>query len=90
MEIIKIKDFNFSYPNSDIKALKDINLTINKGELILLCGLSGSGKSTLLKNIKSSLAPHGDLSGSIMYKGEDIHNLSSICYGSESRSAYIR
>lgn len=76
MEIIKIKDFNFSYPNSDIKALKDINLTINKGELILLCGLSGSGKSTLLKNIKLSLAPHGDVSGSIMYKGKDIHNLS--------------
>ncbi len=76
VEIIKIKDFNFSYPNSDIKALKDINLTINKGELILLCGLSGSGKSTLLKNIKLSLAPHGDVSGSIMYKGKDIHNLS--------------
>lgn len=76
VEIIKIKNFNFSYPNSDIKALKDINLTINKGELILLCGLSGSGKSTLLKNIKLSLAPHGDVSGSIMYKGKDIHNLS--------------
>lgn len=76
VEIIKIEDFNFSYPNSDTKALKDINLTINKGELILVCGLSGSGKSTLLRNIKASLAPHGDRSGKIIYKGKDIYSLS--------------
>lgn len=76
MEIIKIEDFSFSYPNSDTKALKDINLTINKGELILVCGLSGSGKSTLLRNIKASLAPHGDRSGKIIYKGKDIYSLS--------------
>lgn len=76
VEIIKIEDFNFSYPNSDTKALKDINLTINKGELILVCGLSGSGKSTLLRNIKASLAPHGDRSGKVIYKGKDIYSLS--------------
>ena len=46
---IELKDLNFSYPGSSKKILKNINLTINKGETIALFGKNGSGKSTLIK-----------------------------------------
>ncbi|SHK29034.1 ABC transporter ATP-binding protein [Paramaledivibacter caminithermalis] len=47
MEIFKIQDLTYYYPNSEKPALDNINLTINEGEFILLFGESGSGKSTL-------------------------------------------
>lgn len=48
-EIIEIKNLNKWY--GDFHVLKDINLTINKGEIIVVCGPSGSGKSTLIRCI---------------------------------------
>ena len=51
MEIKKIRltDVSFSYPNSEKKALKSVNLEINAGEAICIVGKNGSGKSTLSK-----------------------------------------
>ena len=49
-EIIKLKKIskNFNRANNKIIVLKNINLEINKGELVSISGPSGSGKSTLL------------------------------------------
>ena len=48
--MIEIKDLSFSYKQTDgIQQLKDINLNINKGEVICLAGASGCGKSTLIR-----------------------------------------
>lgn len=48
--IIEIKNLSLSYEsdNTTYEALKDINLTINRGEFICIVGSSGCGKSTLL------------------------------------------
>ena len=43
---VKIDDVSFQYENSNNEALKNINVTINKGEKIALIGRSGSGKTT--------------------------------------------
>ncbi len=69
--IFEIKNLNFSYPTTpDRLSLSDINLKIEKGEYITLCGKSGSGKTTLLKHLKSILTPHGNRSGEIFFDGK--------------------
>lgn len=47
--IIEIKDLNKWY--GDFHVLKDINLNVKRGEIIVVCGPSGSGKSTLIRCI---------------------------------------
>ncbi|MBR3996580.1 MAG: ATP-binding cassette domain-containing protein [Clostridia bacterium] len=67
MESFKVENLSFTYPARCDKALDNINFTVNQGEFILLCGKSGCGKTTLLRLLKSSLAPHGEISGNIYF-----------------------
>ncbi|WP_255293894.1 ABC transporter ATP-binding protein [Bacillus toyonensis] len=46
---ISVQKLNFTYPNQDIRILKDINLTITPGKKIAIIGENGSGKTTLIK-----------------------------------------
>ena len=70
MAHFEIQNLSFSYPTAKGKeSLKDINLTIQRGEYIVLCGKSGSGKTTLLRHLKPVLAPHGKLTGEILFNG---------------------
>ena len=65
MAYIEIKDLKFKYPNTEREILSGINLNVEKGELLVVCGKTGSGKSTLLRNLKKEIAPAGDISGEI-------------------------
>ena len=58
-EKIQIRDLSFSYPEKKVKNIKNINLTINKGDIIGIIGKSGSGKTTLLNNISNLLKFEG-------------------------------
>lgn len=75
MEILSIKDLTFSYPNKENFALKNVNLSINSGDFVVVCGQSGSGKTTLLRMLKKEIAPHGEKQGAVYYKGEDVEKL---------------
>lgn len=77
MELLKIENLTFAYPNTLSPTIKGVNLTVNEGEFTVLCGATGSGKSTLLRLLKRELSPTGDISGSIYYKATNITELSS-------------
>ena len=62
---------SFTYPNQQTPALRDIDLRVNAGEFIVVCGASGSGKSTLLRLMKPELTPHGRLTGALRFFGKD-------------------
>lgn len=74
MELIKLNNVSNAYGEKDNKfyALKDINVTINSGELIAIIGPSGSGKSTLL-NIIGTLDTYTN--GEYILKKENIGGL---------------
>ena len=69
MACFEIQDLTFSYPDEDRLALNNVNLKVEQGEFIALCGKSGCGKSTLMRHLKSVMAPHGNRSGQIYFFG---------------------
>lgn len=77
MAQITIQDLSFSYPGSEKTGLEHIDLTIEQGEFVVLCGHSGSGKTTLLRHLKTVLTPHGNRSGSIRIMGRELSSLDS-------------
>ena len=77
MAHFQIQNLTFSYPTAKGKrSLDDVNLSIGKGEYVVLCGKSGSGKTTLLRQLKSVLAPHGKRSGEILFNGVSLDKVS--------------
>ena len=76
MAIIEIEQLEFTYPEDLKPILQEINLQIEKGEFVVLCGTSGCGKSTLLKHLKRELTPHGQKSGLIRFNGIELEQLS--------------
>ena len=69
---ILVKDFNFYY--GDFKALKDINMEIEKNKVTALIGPSGCGKSTFLRSINrmNDLIPNVKYEGNIIFDGKNI------------------
>ena len=51
IESIQFIDFNFTYPGEEAPLLKEINLTLHKGETLGIVGKTGSGKTTLLMQL---------------------------------------
>lgn len=54
---MEAKEISFQFPDSDTPVLKDISLTVNKGDRILIQGENGSGKTTLLRLLARLIEP---------------------------------
>lgn len=74
MEIFRIEEMTFGFPDMEWKALKDIHLSVREGEFVVLCGPSGCGKTTLLRLLKKELAPAGSRKGEIYYEGKRLED----------------
>lgn len=74
MEVVKVENITKSYGKGDAKvdAVKNVNLSINKGEFVAIVGPSGSGKSTLLHLMGGVDKPS---SGNVYINGVDICSL---------------
>ncbi|HMR49139.1 MAG TPA: ABC transporter ATP-binding protein [Arachnia sp.] len=70
--MIKISGVSWTYPHTESPALHDLDLAIEPGEFVILCGASGSGKSTALR-LMNGLVPHfhddGVLTGGVTVDG---------------------
>lgn len=77
--MIQFKDVGLVYPNGTV-GLKNVNLTINDGEFVVIVGLSGAGKSTLIRSINRLVTPtSGELNVDnediLKYRGKDLRKL---------------
>lgn len=75
-ESIEFRNVSFKYDQSDVYALRNINLTINKSETTMIIGMNGSGKSTLMKLMCGLYKP---TEGEVLLNGKNIE-----CYNKHS------
>lgn len=72
----EIKNLGFTYPKKAEPALSEIDLTVEYGEFVVLCGQTGCGKSTLLRNLKTVLTPYGKIDGEVRFYGTPLSEIS--------------
>lgn len=65
--LLEMKNITKTFPG--VKALDNVNLKVEEGEIHALVGENGAGKSTLM-NVLSGIYPHGSYEGDIIYSGE--------------------
>ena len=65
--LLEMKNITKIFPG--VKALDNVNLTVEEGEIHAICGENGAGKSTLM-NVLSGVYPYGTYTGDIIYDGE--------------------
>src|SRR5437868_10067798 len=65
--ILEMQGISKSFPG--VKALRNVNLRVEAGEIHAICGENGAGKSTLMK-VLSGVYPYGSYEGDIFYDGE--------------------
>ncbi len=76
--MIELKNVSFDYgKGNQIITLNNINLTINNGELVLLCGESGSGKTTITRLINGLIPNYynGKIKGNVSFNNKLISNM---------------
>ena len=67
--ILEMRDITKEFPG--VKALADVNLVVNRGDIHAICGENGAGKSTLMK-VLSGVHPHGTYDGEIVFEGNPV------------------
>jgi branched-chain amino acid transport system ATP-binding protein len=88
--ILEVKDLSVSY--GGIRALINVSIEVEKGEIVSIIGANGAGKSTLMRTISGLLKPD---SGSIIFDGQEIvgippHKIAGmgICHVPEGRGIF--
>src|SRR5690606_1227319 len=68
--ILEMQGITKTFPG--VKALSNVNLSVEEGEIHAVVGENGAGKSTLMK-VLSGVYPAGTYDGTIVYRGQDCH-----------------
>ena len=67
--ILEMQAITKTFPG--VKALQDVSMSVERGEIHAICGENGAGKSTLMK-VLSGVYPHGTYEGSILFEGQEV------------------
>ena len=67
--ILEMQAITKTFPG--VKALQDVSMSVERGEIHAICGENGAGKSTLMK-VLSGVYPHGTYDGEILFEGEEV------------------
>lgn len=70
MPLLEMRSITKTFPG--VKALDNVNLVVDEGEIHALVGENGAGKSTLMK-VLSGIYPYGSYDGEILYDGKECH-----------------
>jgi len=76
--VVVIENLSFRYPGADADVLRNVNLTIERGDFVAVVGGNGAAKTTLCKSI-NGLIPHywaGEFAGSVTVDGVDTYTSS--------------
>jgi len=74
-DAIVLKDVCYRYPSSDVMTVSNVNVRIDKGEVLAVTGKTGSGKTTLVDLMLGVLRPQ---SGSVTIDGVPVHEIKSL------------
>ena len=66
--LLEMQSITKEFPG--VKALSNVNLVVEEGEIHAICGENGAGKSTLMK-VLSGIHPYGSYEGQIIYDGKE-------------------
>lgn len=78
-ELLKLESLSIDYKVKDgyLSAVSNVNLAVNKGEIVAIVGESGCGKSTIAHSIMRLLPDHNErISGKIIFNGQNLCELS--------------
>ena len=77
MAYIELKNLDYWYGEEEVKSLNNINLQIEKGEILFIVGRSGSGKSTLAKAITGAVPQFygGKIRGQVLIKDRPLKDM---------------
>ena len=72
--LLKMQNITKVFPG--VKALDQVNIEVEEGEIHAICGENGAGKSTLM-NVLSGIYPFGTYEGDVIFQGEEcrFHNI---------------
>lgn len=87
MELLRAQNLSFRYASADgakrlenQPIIENVSFSIEEGSFVLLVGPTGCGKTTLLRLLKKELAPHGETTGELLYRGKKLEDSSQIGY----------
>ncbi len=75
MAFLRLDKVSFTYPGQEAPAVENVSFSVERGQLVGLCGATGSGKSTLLRLLKRELSQQGERKGRILLDGVPLEDL---------------
>lgn len=78
MTMLDVRDLTvrYRYGETMLPAVRGVNFTLDRGEILGVAGESGSGKSTMALSLVRLLPPDAEISGQVMFEGEDLSTVS--------------